>query len=118
MPRYLGPSLMAMNSSKVASKKVQRESFALKCHQKKSPDVCYVVVENVAATLGEMCLNFHDRKAENLCIVGTTGTNGKTSVSTLLFDLLLFVAIGADWYQRLKTASNKPSSQVRTPPLI
>lgn len=54
---------------------------------KKSPDVCYVVVENVAATLGEMCLNFHDRKAENLCIVGTTGTNGKTSVSTLLFDL-------------------------------
>jgi len=41
----------------------------------------------VANTLGEMCLNFHDRKAENLCIVGTTGTNGKTSVSTLLFDL-------------------------------
>lgn len=58
-----------------------------KMPSKKSPDVCYVVVENVAATLGEMCLNFHDRKAENLCIVGTTGTNGKTSVSTLLFDL-------------------------------
>jgi len=51
------------------------------------PDVCYILVENVANTLGEMCLNFHDRKAESLCIVGTTGTNGKTSVSTLLFDL-------------------------------
>ena len=51
------------------------------------PEVCYILVENVANTLGEMCLNFHDRKAENLCIVGTTGTNGKTSVSTLLFDL-------------------------------
>lgn len=52
-----------------------------------NPNVCYVLVDNVANTLGEMCLNFHDRKAENLCIVGTTGTNGKTSVSTLLFDL-------------------------------
>ena len=52
-----------------------------------NPKVCYILVENVANTLGEMCLNFHDRKAENLCIVGTTGTNGKTSVSTLLFDL-------------------------------
>ena len=52
-----------------------------------NPEVCYILVENVATTLGEMCLNFHDRKAENLCIVGTTGTNGKTSVSTLLFDL-------------------------------
>ena len=52
-----------------------------------NPEVCYILVENAANTLGEMCLNFHDRKAENLCIVGTTGTNGKTSVSTLLFDL-------------------------------
>ena len=52
-----------------------------------NPEVCYILLENVATTLGEMCLNFHDRKAENLCIVGTTGTNGKTSVSTLLFDL-------------------------------
>ena len=52
-----------------------------------NPEVCYILVENVANTLGEMCLNFHNRKAENLCIVGTTGTNGKTSVSTLLFDL-------------------------------
>lgn len=51
------------------------------------PHVCYILVENVASALGEICLNYHDRKAENLCIVGTTGTNGKTSVSTLLFDL-------------------------------
>lgn len=49
--------------------------------------VCYVQVENTAKALGEICLNFYDRKAENITIVGTTGTNGKTSVSTLLFDL-------------------------------
>jgi UDP-N-acetylmuramoyl-L-alanyl-D-glutamate--2,6-diaminopimelate ligase len=55
--------------------------------KERNPEVCYILVENVANTLGEMCLNFHDRKAENICIVGTTGTNGKTSVSTLLFDL-------------------------------
>ncbi len=50
-------------------------------------DIAYVVVENTAKALGEICLNFYDRKAENITIVGTTGTNGKTSVSTLLFDL-------------------------------
>ncbi len=49
--------------------------------------VTYVLVDHVAKALGEICLNFYDRKAENITIVGTTGTNGKTSVSTLLFDL-------------------------------
>ena len=49
--------------------------------------VCYIQVEQVTKALGEICLNFHNRKAENLIIVGTTGTNGKTSISTLLFDL-------------------------------
>ena len=49
--------------------------------------VAYVLVDHAAKALGEICLNFYDRKAENITIVGTTGTNGKTSVSTLLFDL-------------------------------
>lgn len=49
--------------------------------------ICYVLVKNVATALGEICLNFYDRKAEKLTIVGTTGTNGKTSISTLLFGL-------------------------------
>ena len=49
--------------------------------------ITYVLVNNTAKALGEICLNFYDRKAENITIVGTTGTNGKTSVSTLLFDL-------------------------------
>jgi UDP-N-acetylmuramoyl-L-alanyl-D-glutamate--2,6-diaminopimelate ligase len=49
--------------------------------------VAYELVDHVAKALGEICLNFYDRKAENITIVGTTGTNGKTSVSTLLFDL-------------------------------
>lgn len=52
--------------------------------------VAYVLVTNVAKALGEICLNFYDRKAEKITIVGTTGTNGKTSVSTLLFDLFTF----------------------------
>ncbi len=52
-----------------------------------NPSVCYVLVENVAEALGEICLNFHDRKIENLSIIGVGGTNGKTSVCTLLFDL-------------------------------
>jgi UDP-N-acetylmuramoyl-L-alanyl-D-glutamate--2,6-diaminopimelate ligase len=54
---------------------------------KRSNQVTYILVESTAKALGEICLNFHDRKAEKITIVGTTGTNGKTSISTLLFDL-------------------------------
>lgn len=55
-----------------------------------NPIVSYILVENVAKAMGEICLNFYDRKAKKMRIVGTTGTNGKTSVSTLLFDLFTF----------------------------
>lgn len=56
------------------------------------PQVCYIATENVEEFLGMLCREFHHNCIENLTIVGTTGTNGKTSVSTLLFDL--FTKIG------------------------
>lgn len=49
--------------------------------------VCYIQVENVSIALGQILYEFQDRCLDDLVIVGTTGTNGKTTVSTLLFDL-------------------------------
>ncbi len=49
--------------------------------------ISYIKVEDVSEALGQISLHFHDEAADNLIIVGTTGTNGKTTISTLLFEL-------------------------------
>jgi len=54
--------------------------------------VTFVRVADAASTLGIMAANFFDLPAKQLKLVGITGTNGKTSVATLLFRL--FRALG------------------------
>lgn len=49
--------------------------------------VTYVQVKDSARTLGLLSANFYDHPARRLKLVGVTGTNGKTSVATLLFRL-------------------------------
>src|SRR5678809_797878 len=50
-------------------------------------DVQYIVVENSAAASGIMAHNFYGRPSEKLKLIGVTGTNGKTTIATLLFKL-------------------------------
>lgn len=49
--------------------------------------VTYVQVENSSSAAGIMAHNFYDRPSERLKIVGVTGTNGKTTIATLLYKL-------------------------------
>lgn len=56
------------------------------------PDVTYVKVTDSAASLGWMASNFYNRPSEKLKLVGVTGTNGKTTTVTLLYNL--FQALG------------------------
>ena len=51
------------------------------------PAVTYVQVKDSAEALGLMAHNFYDGPSEKLKLVGVTGTNGKTTVATLLFKL-------------------------------
>ena len=55
-------------------------------------NVTYVMVENGAAAAGFMAHEFYGRPSEQLIVVGVTGTNGKTTIATLLFKL--FSALG------------------------
>jgi UDP-N-acetylmuramoyl-L-alanyl-D-glutamate--2,6-diaminopimelate ligase len=50
-------------------------------------EITYIQVENTTVALGNIAVNFFDRVIEDLIVVGCTGTNGKTTVTTLLFDL-------------------------------
>ena len=50
-------------------------------------NITYVKVLNSSASLGYIACNFFDNPSEKLKLVGITGTNGKTTTVTLLFNL-------------------------------
>lgn len=52
-----------------------------------SPEVCYIQVASSAQAGGIMAGNFYDNPSQKLKLVGVTGTNGKTTIATLLFRL-------------------------------
>jgi UDP-N-acetylmuramoyl-L-alanyl-D-glutamate--2,6-diaminopimelate ligase len=54
--------------------------------------VTYVQVENTGAAAGYMAHNFYGQPSEKVKLVGVTGTNGKTTIATLLYKL--FSAMG------------------------
>lgn len=49
--------------------------------------VTYIHVQNSAAAAGFMAHSFYGAPSEKLKLVGVTGTNGKTTIATLLFKL-------------------------------
>lgn len=50
-------------------------------------NITYIKVKNSVKTLGYLASNFYGNPSEKLTLVGITGTNGKTSVSTLLYNV-------------------------------
>ena len=49
--------------------------------------VTYVQVKDAAFTAGQLCHHFYDEVSTKLKLVGVTGTNGKTTIATLLWKL-------------------------------
>lgn len=54
--------------------------------------ITYVTVKDSALALGVICGNFFGNPSRKLKLVGVTGTNGKTTIATLLYQL--FSALG------------------------
>ncbi len=50
-------------------------------------EVAFLMVSNSAAALGILASNYYDKPSAKLKLVGVTGTNGKTTVATLLYQL-------------------------------
>lgn len=55
--------------------------------EQKEEGITYIKVENSSEVLGLLASNFYGNPSKDLILIGVTGTNGKTSVSTLLFDV-------------------------------
>lgn len=71
--------------------------------------VTYVLVEDSAYVLGVAASNFYGNPSNEIKLVGVTGTNGKTTVATLLYNL--FGQLG---YQvgLLSTVENRIASRI------
>ncbi|MBQ4381062.1 MAG: UDP-N-acetylmuramoyl-L-alanyl-D-glutamate--2,6-diaminopimelate ligase [Bacteroidaceae bacterium] len=54
--------------------------------------VGYVRVENTEQVVGQIATNFYGNPTEKLKLVGVTGTNGKTTIATVLYNM--FMAMG------------------------
>jgi UDP-N-acetylmuramoyl-L-alanyl-D-glutamate--2,6-diaminopimelate ligase len=49
--------------------------------------ITYIQVEDANAALAIMASNFYDNPSSKLKLIGITGTNGKTTIASLLYDL-------------------------------
>jgi UDP-N-acetylmuramoyl-L-alanyl-D-glutamate--2,6-diaminopimelate ligase len=59
-----------------------------------SPNVTHIQVADSAEAAGQIAHSFYGRPSEQVRLVGVTGTNGKTTIATLLYKL--FTALGYD----------------------
>ena len=69
---------------------IEHGATAIICQDKPTkinPDICYVMVEDSTEVLGELASAFYNHPSRKLKLVGVTGTNGKTTTATLLYDL-------------------------------
>lgn len=60
--------------------------------EKQDPDIAYIVVPDAQAATGRLATTFYGYPSLKLKLVGITGTNGKTTIATLLYEL--FSAMG------------------------
>src|SRR5690554_2182949 len=70
---------------------IEKGAAAIVCQEmpvRLNPKITYVLVDDSHAALGIMASNFFDNPSERIKLIGITGTNGKTTTSTILFDLL------------------------------
>lgn len=72
------------------SQVIERGAIAIVCEQLPADirnGVTYVKVTDSASALAYIASNFYNNPSENLTLVGVTGTNGKTTTATLLYQL-------------------------------
>ena len=71
-------------------KAIEQGAVAIVCEkmpEKVVNGVSYIEVEDSNAAMADIAAAFYDNPSRQLSLVGVTGTNGKTTIATLLYDL-------------------------------
>ncbi len=73
---------------------VEKGASAVLCERAPETEIPYVLVKNTRYALAIVSANFFGRPASKMCMIGVTGTNGKTT-STYLIKHMLEECLGA-----------------------
>ena len=87
---FLAQKGVKVDGHKFINKSLDLGATVIICEQlpkDKREGITYVEVENSSAALAVISANFYDNPSKKLKLVGVTGTNGKTTVTTLLYEL-------------------------------
>lgn len=104
-------------------KAIENGAKAIVCE--KLPDilnknVSYVLIDNARIAMSKMTSNFYDYPDKKVKLIGVTGTNGKTTVATLLYSLALDLGFKAGLVSTIEYRINEevfPSTHT-TPDII
>ncbi|MBI4931264.1 MAG: UDP-N-acetylmuramoyl-L-alanyl-D-glutamate--2,6-diaminopimelate ligase [Bacteroidetes bacterium] len=89
---------------KFISQAISSGAIAIVCEEIPTPlstgrgavgEATYIKVSDSESALGIIASNFYDNPSEKLKLVGITGTNGKTTITSLLYKLFVSLGFGA-----------------------
>ena len=72
-----------------------------------SPDVCYITVANSTVALALLAAEWNGNPSEKLSLVGVTGTNGKTTTATLLYEMAQLLGFKAGLISTVRNIIDK-----------
>ena len=87
---FIAVSGTAVDGHSFIAQTIEQGAVAVVCQilpESISPNVTYILVEDSADVLGIIASAWNDYPSENLTLVGVTGTNGKTTIATLLYNM-------------------------------
>ncbi len=87
---FIAVSGTAADGHRFISSTIEKGAVAIICEklpEEIADHITYIQVENSAIALGVCASNYYDCPSENLILTGITGTNGKTTTATLLYEL-------------------------------
>lgn len=73
-------------------------------------NICYIEVESASKSLGLIASAFYGHPARNLVVTGVTGTNGKTSIATFLYEIFEALGIPSGLISTVNTIIHKEIS--------
>ena len=85
---FVALSGFAFDGNRFIPKAMEKGTVVVVTTKKPDLEIPYVLVENDRLALARIAANFHGHPADTMTMVGVTGTNGKTSVTWLLKQVL------------------------------
>ena len=107
---YVAINGVNVNGHDYISQAIENGAKCIICEEMpedKVDDIVYINVPCSREALAIICSNYFDNPSSKLNLIGVTGTNGKTTITTLLFELYKNLGIKSGLISTVKIVINK-----------